>query len=120
MLQVPRWNYGQEQTGEFEKIFFLNFMKNKILDVRRISSQIGAMGTWQGAISPMKNAGGYHDIHNTVHSVSPQLLNEMIDYADENDIKRSRDMVIRKESGFYIFDFRPKFLANNKKVLKVG
>ena len=68
--------------------------------MRRISSQIGAMGTWQGAISPMKNAGGYHDVHNTVHSVSPQLLNEMIDYADENDIKRSRDMVIRKESGF--------------------
>ena len=86
-------------------IIYLIFFK--ILDVRRISSQIGAMGTWQGAISPMKNAGGYHDVHNTVHSVSPQLLNEMIDYADENDIKRSRDMVIRKEFRiFNVFHFQ--------------
>merc|ERR1711970_1333096 len=78
---------------------FQDEMMNKnrlIMDVRRISSQIGAMGTWQGAMSPQKNAGGYHDLKNTVHAVSPQLLNEMIQYADENDIKRSRDMVIRK------------------------
>jgi len=78
---------------------FQDEMMNKqrlIMDVRRISSQIGAMGTWQGAMSPQKNAGGYHDLKNTVHAVSPQLLNEMIQYADEHEIKRSRDMVIRK------------------------
>ena len=31
-----------------------------------------------------------------IHATSPQLLNEMIQYADENDIMRSRDMIIRK------------------------
>ena len=66
------------------------------MDVRRISSQIGATGTWQGMMTPAKNAGGSHDRMNTVHTLSPQLLNEMIQYADENDIKRTRDMVIRK------------------------
>ena len=47
-------------------------------------------------MTPAKNAGGSHDRMNTVHTLSPQLLNEMIQYADENDIKRTRDMVIRK------------------------
>ena len=68
----------------------------QILDVRRISSQIGATGTWQGMMTPGLNAGGLHDKNNTAHTLSPQLLNEMIQYADENDIKRTRDMVIRK------------------------
>ena len=47
-------------------------------------------------MTPAKNAGGQHDKSNTAHTLSPQLLNEMIQYADENDIKRTRDMVIRK------------------------
>ena len=43
-----------------------------------------------------QNVGGYHDKRMHIHATSPQLLNEMIQYADENDIMRSRDMIIRK------------------------
>merc|ERR1712180_167115 len=31
-----------------------------------------------------------------VRRISAQILNEMIEYADEHDIKRSRDMIVRK------------------------
>ena len=42
------------------------------------------------------NVGGKTDKTMHIHSHSPQLLNEMIEYADEHDIKRSRDMIVRK------------------------
>lgn len=42
------------------------------------------------------NVGGKTDKSMHIHSHSPQLLNEMIEYADEHDIKRSRDMIVRK------------------------
>ena len=37
-----------------------------------------------------------YDKKTYIHAINPQLLNEMIEYADEHDIKRSKDMVIRK------------------------
>jgi hypothetical protein len=67
-----------------------------IQDVRRISSQIGATGLNAGSHYHFETTGGTGDRRNHIAVVNPQLLNEMIEYADEHDIKRSRDMIIRK------------------------
>jgi len=89
---VAHWQTVAGYKFEDEK-----FAKTRLIqDVRRISTQLGAVGTWQGAQSVSKNVGGYHDKSAHIHSQSSQLLNEMIQYADEHDIKRSRDMVVQK------------------------
>merc|ERR1711953_209929 len=99
---VYKWLFASTVVAHWQAVAALKFKDeyaNKqrlIQDVRRISSQIGATSLWQGAMSPRQNVGGYHDTNLAIHTSSPQLLNEMIQYADENDIKRSRDMIIRK------------------------
>ena len=54
------------------------------------------MGMSGAANQIVHNVGGKTDKSMHIHSHSPQLLNEMIEYADEHDIKRSRDMIVRK------------------------
>ena len=54
------------------------------------------MGMSGAANQIVHNVGGKTDKTMHIHSHSPQLLNEMIEYADEHDIKRSRDMIVRK------------------------
>ena len=54
------------------------------------------MGASGSSNQIVHNVGGRTDKTLHIHSHSPQLLNEMIEYADEHDIKRSRDMIVRK------------------------
>ena len=54
---------------------------------------VGMAGGWHGHA---RVSGGIQDRHGAIHSTSPQLLNEMIQYADEHDIKRSKDNIITK------------------------
>ena len=80
----------------FDDSKFITIIHFKVNDVRRISAQIGAMGMSGAANQIIHNVGGKTDKTAHIHSHSPQLLNEMIEYADEHDIKRSRDMIVRK------------------------
>ena len=65
-------------------------------DVRRISTQVGAIGLNAGQMNHTGMSGGIWDRHAGLHSTSPQLLNEMIQYADEHEILRSRDAIVNK------------------------
>lgn len=73
-----------------------NCRNRLIQDVRRLSHQIGSVGLSGGLHGHAKMSGGVWDRHAGVHSTSAQLLNEMIQYADEHDIKRSKDAIISK------------------------
>ena len=91
----------------FNEFFEVYRLTVKIQDVRRISSQIGATGLNAGSHYHFETTGGTGDRRNHIAVVNPQLLNEMIEYADEHDIKRSRDMIIRKvitEQGEVLID----------------
>lgn len=67
-----------------------------IQDVRRISAQTGAIGMSSGYYNHAQNVGGVADKHAYLHATAPQLLNEMIQYADENEILRAKDQIIQK------------------------
>jgi hypothetical protein len=91
-LRVGHWNSvaGLRYRDELQA-------RDRIVqDVRRISAQTGAIGMQSGWFAHSRSAGGIWDRHAAIHSTSPQLLNEMIEYADEHDIQRSRDSIITK------------------------
>merc|ERR1712235_55002 len=94
---VPSTSVSHWQTCAAYKYEDEILSKDRLIsDVRRISAQIGAMGMSGAANQIVHNVGGKTDKTMHIHSHSPQLLNEMIEYADEHDIKRSRDMIVRK------------------------
>ena len=49
-----------------------------------------------GYYNHAQNVGGVADKHAYLHATAPQLLNEMIQYADENEILRAKDQIIQK------------------------
>merc|ERR1712088_627967 len=49
-----------------------------------------------GLTSHSQSSGTIYDRHASLHSASPQVLNEMIQYADEHKILRSRDAIVNK------------------------
>jgi len=94
---VPSVSVSHWQTCAAYKYEDEILSKDRLIsDVRRISAQIGSMGMSGAANQIVHNVGGKTDKSMHIHSHSPQLLNEMIEYADEHDIKRSRDMIVRK------------------------
>merc|ERR1712131_50279 len=94
---VPSTSVSHWQTCAAYKYEDEILSKDRLIsDVRRISAQIGSMGMSGAANQIVHNVGGKTDKTMHIHSHSPQLLNEMIEYADEHDIKRSRDMIVRK------------------------
>ena len=65
-------------------------------DARRIATQIGSVALNSGHVQHSGQAGGMSDRHASIHSTSPQVLNEMIQYADEHQIMRTRDAIVNK------------------------
>ena len=49
-----------------------------------------------GHVQHSGQVGGMSDRHGAIHSSSPQVLNEMIQYADEHKIMRTRDAIVNK------------------------
>jgi len=91
-LRVGHWNtcaglrFGDE-----------NQCRDRLVqDVRRIATQIGSVGLNTGQYYHGVSAGGISDRHAGLHSTSPQVLNEMIQYADEHEIMRTRDAIVNK------------------------
>merc|ERR1712131_202513 len=68
----------QPEEWEYDEIHCKDRLIN---DVRRISAQIGAMGASGSSNQIVHNVGGRTDKTLHIHSHSPQLLNEMIEYA---------------------------------------
>ena len=67
-----------------------------MVDARRIATQIGSVALNSGHVQHSGQAGGMSDRHASIHSTSPQVLNEMIQYADEHQIMRTRDAIVNK------------------------
>jgi len=91
-LRVGHWN-------TVAGLRFQDELQNRdrlVQDVRRISTQTGSVTMNSGQMTASGTSGGLWDRHAGVHSTSPQVLNEMIQYADEHEILRSRDAIVNK------------------------